>query len=185
MKSLSRVSRTKKIALAVISLAFLCGIALFISEKTHTTNLIRLPNGNTPPQTSGPTKEQRAAQAKTDAENKQQYLDSVSKEQAQGGSTTNTNSASTVEFSASQSGNMVTVLTRIYSAASGTCKISVSNGTKTTEQSAPIIYQPEFSSCAGFSIPIDALGKGEWVIDLVASTDSGTTLSQTERLKVK
>jgi hypothetical protein len=47
MKSLSRVSRTKKIALAVISLAFLCGIALFISEETHTTNLIRLPNGNT------------------------------------------------------------------------------------------------------------------------------------------
>jgi hypothetical protein len=184
MKSLSNVSRTKKIALAVISLAFLCGITLFISEKTHKTNLVRLPNGNTPPQTSGPTKEQRAAQAKADAESKQQYLDKTSA-QSQAQAAPSTVTAPSINLTPSQSGSSVTVLTKIQGVSGGSCTLFITNGNKTNEQTAQVIYQPEFSSCAGFTVPVSSLGAGMWNITVKVLPVTGEEVRQSTSLEVR
>lgn len=101
-----------------------------------------------------------------------------------GNSTSNTTNTS-IDLSAHQaSDNTVTVIAKLAGYGSGTCKLSVSNGTHSITQQADVIYQPEYSSCAGFSVPVDQLGTGTWDITVSIITDAGTG-SKTISLGVK
>lgn len=81
--------------------------------------------------------------------------------------------------------NSVTVFTELHNFDSGTCNLTVTNADKTVTQSAGVIYQPEFSSCAGFSIPISQLGKGIWSINLTVSTPNSASVSKTITAEVR
>jgi cytoskeletal protein RodZ len=71
------------------------------------------------------------------------------------------------DLSAKQESNgTVTVFTRLSSNADGKCQLSIANGAKSETKPADIIFQPEFSTCAGFSIPIRDLGYGPWNLSL-------------------
>ena len=88
-----------------------------------------------------------------------------------------------IELRAETAGQAVTVYTKLAHASSGTCSLRIRNGEREQQQTAAIIYQPEFSSCAGFSIPVAPLGQGQWQIELTVTTD-GTTLTKTITHKV-
>jgi|GEM_PF-4263194 len=81
-----------------------------------------------------------------------------------------------VDVSARQESNKsVTILSKIKgSTGNNNCKLSVSNNSKVVNQEADVIYQTEFSSCAGFNIPIDRLGTGVWLINLVVGDKSSS-----------
>ena len=82
---------------------------------------------------------------------------------------------SSIELSAKQESNStVTIISKLFSVSSGTCTLKIVNGSKTVTRTASVIYQPEFSTCAGFSIPISELGGGAWDIKLELSGGSNT-----------
>ncbi len=75
-----------------------------------------------------------------------------------------------IELSARREDGDVIVLTKLYGYGSGTCNLrSIGNG-KSDVQDADIIYQNEFSSCLGFSVPIDNVGDGTWKITLTVKS---------------
>lgn len=78
--------------------------------------------------------------------------------------------ASSIDLSAKQeANNSVTVFSKLFNIGSGTCNLTVVNGNNSASQQAEVIYQSEFSTCAGFSIPIAGLGSGTWTITLSVS----------------
>lgn len=115
----------------------------------------------------------QAAEAEAEADAKKQLIESGDNkgEQSggQGGSSDSNDSTMITGLSARQETNgTVTIFTKLDSETSGKCQLTVQNGAKTVTKSADIIYQPEFSTCAGFSLPISGIGYGNWTISLAA-----------------
>lgn len=92
----------------------------------------------------------------------------------------NNNVSLTVKKSDSSS---VTVITKLVNYSDGACSLTVTNGSKTVTQNAQVVYAPDYSSCAGFSVPISSLGTGTWSISL-AVTSGGVTTTKTTTYEV-
>jgi hypothetical protein len=171
--------KNKKNILLLTALAGLMGIVLLLEAL----NIINLYHKNPTLVTPGPTAEQKQQEADINADAKKQFID----ENSPGNTSTPTNETAnkSIELSAMQeANNTVTVFTKLFHYSDGNCELTVVNGAKTTTQTAPIIYQPEFASCAGFGVPIDLVGKGTWTITLMA-TSKGTTETKTISFEVK
>ena len=140
---------------------------------------------NQPPHAATPA--QKASEQQHNATSKQQFNDSAVQQAAgQPAGQQQPQPASTsqqIELRAETAGQAVTVYTKLAHASSGTCSLRIRNGEHEQQQTAAIIYQPEFSSCAGFSVPVAPLGQGQWQIELTVTTD-GATLTKTITHKV-
>lgn len=169
----------RKIAyLIVILFLILLGI-LFLLEKSNTTNFIKTKPASTVQ--SGPTEEEKKIESEANANSKKQLLENESK--ASDNNTPSTPTRSIEITAVQESNNTVTVLTQLPGFSDGRCMLTTTNGSLSNQQEAEVIYQREASSCAGFSIPITELGKGEWIIKLDVTTNS-TTESKSISFKV-
>ena len=171
---------SKKAVAIILVIALLFGL-LLVLEKTRTTNLIKLP-GKTAPTSDGPTPEQIQQEAEVNAADKQKYVESNNQTTASG---TASSSSKSIDLSAKQEGDSsVTVFTKAFGYGDGTCTLVATNQSRKTNLDAALIYQPEYSSCAGFSVPIDSLGKGTWNLKL-SITSSGSTTDKSISYEVK
>lgn len=93
-------------------------------------------------------------------------------------------SSDNVSFKATQNGDSVVITTELTDFSAGTCTLTIKNGQKSFTDSVDIIYQPEFSICAGFSVPVVELGSGTWNITLSAQQPSTDVFLQTANLEV-
>ena len=138
------------------------------------------------PGDSGPTTAEKAQESAANADGKKQIIDSgSSKDQSvpQGASASATSKS--IELSAQQeANNTVTVFTKLVGYSSGSCVLTATNGTKSSTQQAELVYQREYSSCAGFSVPITPLGKGMWNLKLTV-TSNGTAETKSISFEVK
>lgn len=156
-----------KIAFFVVVALVAALLLLLVLEKTHVTSIIKMPT-QTPP--GSPTNAELKRSAKADADNKQALIESPQT------TPTATPSDQTIELTPKQEpDNSVTVLTKLKGYASGQCDLVVVNGQKTVSQSAKVIYQSDFSSCAGFSVPSSQLGAGNWQITLKVTSEGAVT----------
>jgi hypothetical protein len=90
-----------------------------------------------------------------------------------------------IQLSARQETNgSVTVFTKLYGFSAGSCQLDVSSGSNTESQTAEIIYQSQFSTCAGFSVPSSKLGSGTWKIKLT-TTSAGSIKTKTISFEAK
>lgn len=183
MTKVSHKISHKKILLWLIASFLAVILVLLVLEKTGVINLIH------PKETSatvtGPTGEQKASENKANNQQKQVYLDGIYKDDSGSKSTVQPTVTPTVTVSAERQGSAVIILSKIQSVAEGSCRLVVTNSGKTTEQTAQVIYQPEFSSCAGFSVPVTALGSGSWNITVVVNPVGSGEISGTISLEVK
>lgn len=69
------------------------------------------------------------------------------------------------------------ITTKLYGYSNGSCQLSISNGTRNIVRQAEVMYQSQYSTCAGFSVPISELGDGTWKIKLDVIS-GGVTLSK-------
>ncbi len=129
--------------------------------------------------------ESEKAAAKADADTKKQLIE---KEKPASDSSNNTNNPSpsngekiTSLTAKQESNDTVTILTKLVSGTEGKCELAIKNGGQSANRSASIIYQPEFSTCAGFSLPISSVGYGQWSITLTASGSSKTIQLEVSR----
>jgi hypothetical protein len=72
----------------------------------------------------------------------------------------------------------MTVITKLKNVSDGTCQLTVTGQLGTTVYNAPVIFQPEYSSCEGFSVPIAQGDSGSWKISLKV-TSNGTSATKT------
>jgi hypothetical protein len=101
------------------------------------------------------------------------------------GPTSQPSDDTSISLSARQeSNNSVTVVTKLYGYSSGSCQLQVTNGDQTESQSAEVIYQSQYSTCAGFSVPTGKLGAGTWNIKLT-TTSEGLVKTKSISFKVQ
>lgn len=81
---------------------------------------------------------------------------------------------SNITLSATQTDSMVTITTKLVGYSDGECALVVGSDNGSLTRKAEIIYQPEFSTCAGFSIDTAELGKGTWNISLTVTSGSSS-----------
>jgi len=159
---------TKKRIFTALAILLVVVILLAILEKTGVTNLLNArPSAS---QQNGPTKEQEAEDARLNAEAKEEFIaknDPRSRDQPPTPAPTAENISLDVRQEADGS---VTVSTKLQGVSDGVCNLLVTNAGKSHKEEAPVIFQPSFSTCAGFSIPQKDLGAGTWQITLEVKT---------------
>jgi hypothetical protein len=120
-----------------------------------------------------PTTAQRKAAAKVDLEAKRALIESSPSKTTTTTPTTvapATNTPPPIDLTAkTESNNSVTVIGKFTNVSNGTCLLDVTNGSAVFTAKADVIYEPEYSSCAGFSVPIASLGRGTWTIKLTVN----------------
>lgn len=93
-------------------------------------------------------------------------------------------SVDSIVLGVSQNNPNVVVTTKLYGYSDGACVLSISNGDKSTTLNAPVMFQPEYSTCAGFSMPVEQLGSGKWTMKL-SITSGGKTLTKESSYEVR
>ncbi len=182
MVLVSRKSSKKNLVLLIVAVVLSVVIVVALLEKTNVINLFSSPTSDT--SENGPTPEEIAQEENTNADAKQEYLDETYKDKDDQPAPAPADDPS-ITVTAKQEGSSVTVLTKIQSVAEGNCKLTATNGAKSTSQEAEVIYQPEFSSCAGFGVPVSTLGSGTWNITLTVMPTGGTAISKSTTLEVR
>lgn len=77
----------------------------------------------------------------------------------------------------SVTGDMLILRTTINQfLSSGSCELTLANGTKTISRSSGIIQNPSSSSCEGFDIPVTELGSGTWNVEIKVTSGDRTGL---------
>lgn len=81
-------------------------------------------------------------------------------------------------------GNNLIIRTTInQTISSGSCEISLTNGSTTVTRTSGIIPNPSSSSCEGFDIPTSELGSGNWEITIkITSNDKSGVLKGTAKI---
>lgn len=168
--------------LIILSTVIAALLIIVILEVSGITNFFGWISGHRDTPT-GPTDEQKATQAQVDQSTKKAYIES-DKNNAD-----NTEQAPiptdpdvvgiTTHREQTTSSNSLIIVTTLKGFASGTCNLSIKNGDKVYDTQVQIIYQPEYSTCAGFSVPLERLGVGSWSITLTATPTGGTALEKT------
>lgn len=177
---------TKRPWKLILAIALCVIVVLFvILEKTRVTDFIKDPFYKPP--VSGPTKAQQQQEQQVAATQKQQYIDNTTKQETPSQPAATPTDTDTIVLSATQSGSSVVVHNELHGQgySSGSCQLTVSNGTKTTSQAAQVAYQPVYSMCAGFSVPVSSLGQGTWTITLEVTPYGGQTLTKTITTQVQ
>lgn len=101
-----------------------------------------------------------------------------------GGQYTPPTNTDAITLEAQQNGTEVIVTTKLRGYSDGTCNMSITNGSRSFSASAEVIFQREFASCAGFSVPVSELGAGSWAVSLQV-TAGGATQNKTATVEVQ
>ena len=155
----SSALRTPIIILLIIGVIIAgLGVAYLADKHSPTTR-------QAPPATKQLTSDQLKAESASNATAKKQYVEAGPK--SGGTSAPTAASPPVIDLSSRvEPNNTVTIFTKLTGINDGTCNLAITNGSQSYKDSAAVIYQPEYSSCSGFSVPIDRLGKGSWSVTL-------------------
>lgn len=143
-----------------------------------------------PRQTSlpgSPTATESTAQKKVEAQQKKDFND------AESSAPTPTNPAppatpstpQSFDMAISQDASGLVVQAKAAGVSSGSCKLVASKGSTAITQTADVLFQPEFSTCAGFTVPSNQLVAGEWNVQLTITPPTGEALNQQRSFTVK
>lgn len=98
-----------------------------------------------------------------------------------------TSSAVNVTISSSGvSDGMVYINALVSGSTSGTCKLTMQNGSATITKTASIGMQVSYYICQGFSIaPSEFVPKGDWTAFIEVNTPNGTAKSDTRKVTIQ
>jgi hypothetical protein len=172
----SKRSTTRK-KLIIVASALVGLILVFaILETTGITHFISPPDSQTTDQIK---------EAETNSSNKQDFIEGKSNDPSNDNSTIPEPTSDDITLSVRQeTDRSVTISTELRNYSDGTCDLTIKNGSETHNQTAPVIYQPAFSTCAGFSIPANTLANGTWQISLVI-TSKGKVNTKTTSVEIQ
>lgn len=120
----------------------------------------------------------------TNTIDKQNFIEKTTNQGSNGNNPIEHTSEDITLTSSQEADGSVTIMAQLANYSDGTCNLSIINGNDTYSQTAEIIYQPTFSTCAGFNVPSGKIPAGVWQITLTA-TSKGATNSKTITAEVK
>lgn len=156
----------------------LIGVTLLVIASIGIAVWYSMKNNNDASQQSGrgPTPQEQKQSDASDATQKQEFLDNEAKQQDSGDGNDQKPeppSSQDITLTARADGDTVIVTTKLAAIASGTCTLTITGGTAPVTQQANVIYNPEYSTCAGFSVRKSAVNATSWNIALSVDTGSG------------
>lgn len=114
----------------------------------------------------------------TEEQSKSDYINNAIDQEKNNTSSAPTPAASSISLSAVTESDIVIVRTSIGNTSAGTCSLKITNSGTTKEYSADILYQPQNSSCAGFSVPVSDIGHGNWKLRLAVTSNNQTATKE-------
>lgn len=170
-KKTSSSRKSLIISLLGVFLIIIGAVAVYLLyyQPTKETQTVSTPQTDT----VTPKEDDRSHQ---DSNNKQDFLDNQSNNNSDNTPPTNTGTPPTttaLSVSAKSTEDMVIITTNLSSTSSGTCKLTITGGPTSVTKSAQVIYSPEYSSCAGFSIAKSEVNASTWTIKLDVSSPAG------------
>lgn len=168
-----------KLIYSIVGSVIAIAALIFVLEATNVTNFFAKKSQST----------ESAQEARANADKKEAVINAPAPAAKDGspeetGAYTPPKTADGIAVEAKQNGNEVIVTAKLTGYSDGECQLDITNGGATFTASATVIYQQEFSSCAGFSVPVDKLGAGNWAVDLKV-TAGGITQNKTTSIEVK
>jgi type II secretory pathway pseudopilin PulG len=117
---------------------------------------------------------EEAQQKQAQDENNQGKKDFIENTTTDGGTSTDTPATTPASSSVSvtaqkETNGSVTIFSKLTSISAGTCSLTITNGSNVVTKSADVLYQTDYSTCAGFtvsSLEASQLGTGTWSINL-------------------
>ncbi len=101
-------------------------------------------------------------------------------------SATQTSKTSVNIINAMQQGNNLIVNVLVGGTTSGTCNLTMTNGTNKVQKSAPIGLQVSYYICQGFSVNISEFSqKGEWTAIVDVSTANSSAQSEPRKVIIQ
>ena len=170
LKKVSHKKNWKRLSLLILIGIFIGLLVVVVFERTKATNTLESP-GKAPPSSTVKAKDLAKNNGKNKPPNsKGAFLDN---QYNQSGSTTPPTESS-ITIDAKQNGSSVVIIAKLFglSLSNGVCDLTIRNGDKLASMSAEIIYQAEYSTCAGFSAPISSVGAGRWNISISVKSQS-------------
>lgn len=172
----------------LLTTLFIAALGLTILEKTHTTDLIKIPNKNSvvnsPDRMPGvnytpPTKEQQEIINRQKSDLDKQNNTSLPRP--------TTNQDIGIQFINTMQDNPngpVYINARLTNVTSGECTLQMEkDGTKVIK-SAKIFMTGTYYSCEGFEIPMAELSIGDWKATLTAKSEDGRINDAQTHIKV-
>lgn len=168
------------LALAILVLAIGVSVALWIVRNDGGTTSIDDGIEVTPAPKSLSEEDAANKKAFIDSQEKGSNSDTTTQE---GASSDQQNSDITLEVQQNQ--DEVVISTQLQNIGDGICTLEITKADKAYSDTAEVIYQPRYSSCAGFSVPVSELGKGTWVVSVSATSLSNNSAKSSTSLEVK
>lgn len=183
MKIAKKTKSTRKIVLITAVIILFCaagvGTALYLKSREQGVVTKQSPDQeklSNRAQGAGTQDSQSVAQ---DAKDKQSYLDG--QKDPGDPATEPILPDDSVSLLVSSDATSLLVKTQIKNfTGSGSCSLIVRKGSVEVSDNAAIIYQPEFSSCAGFAIDRAKLSSGLWSINLTVKSNGVTVQKSIE-----
>lgn len=174
IKNSKKLSTTKKLLItSVVAISIVGAVTtLELTGMTHFFN-------TTDSQTVNQKKE-----SEINSNNKKDFINTKADTNT-GNTVTNKPTSSDIVLSTQrESDGSVTILTQLKNYSDGVCTLTINNGSSTYTQNAPVLYQDNFSTCAGFNVPSNTVAHGIWQISLVV-TSKGMVNTKSISLEVK
>lgn len=179
--SKKKLSKKHILATSIVFFA-LAFLSVFTLDRLGIISI--LPKDAVPDIAKEPTLQEKKSEEKSNQDTKDSFLDTSKEDQKK--SVERSKPApvpvnnSSIELSANKDGSNVTIIAKLkeqgYS--QGKCLLIISTNGKEYSQEAEIIYQPEYSTCAGFSVPISSVGYGSWDISLSVTPINGKSINK-------
>lgn len=184
MRSLSTRRHRKLYRLiVVILLCLLLAIGAAIGYLYVSKKWIFAPQ--TSPTSQQTIEKQKEAEQSLENKSKDTYLHQTNGVDNPGVEVPIASTSDSIRILPEQSGQSVIIRTQLFEYPSGTCSLSIENGSKTYRSEADILYQSEYSTCQGFSVPLSELGSGRWTISIKATPVGGLSNINTTSFEVK
>lgn len=171
MKIQKSKSNHKKILIIIASIVLVLALGgvTYAFLKNNTSESQKSSDTNKTSEES-PEKPSKDEQKKSDADDKADYIDD---QKANNGSTTPP-AAVALDITTRTEGDAAVISTKLTNITSGTCTLTISNGSTSVKESAEVIYTPSYSTCAGFSVNKSKLAGNRWNITIEVATESST-----------
>lgn len=177
-------SKTKKIVL--ISANIVAALVILGVMYWFTFQKPQQDSANQHPKVSQQNDEQKAQSNKnvkdavsTEEQSKSDYINNaIENEKTNSPATPPAPDSSYITLTATTEADTVILRTSLGSVSAGTCSLAITNGNITKDYTTDILYQPQNSSCAGFSVPVSDIGRGKWTLKLTVLSNNQTATKE-------
>lgn len=174
--------KTKKITLIGLGAVLLIAVTFAVLQATHITHFFE-PAAQKQKQQATQYENNKKATTVVNGGNPSS-TDSKGNTAASTGTYTPPNNTDNITITPTRQNDQVVLRIKLKGYSDGSCALTITNDAKSTSQTAQVVYAPDFSTCAGFSIPVSTLGSGNWNISL-AVTSGGITTNQSSAYTVQ